>query len=405
MFSAKSLVALLTLALSVAATPVARDGHISLSFAKHVNATGTAHLLERDQARAKIIKERAQALAAGKEARSLAVTNEAVSYIAAVGVGSPATTYNLIIDTGSSNTWVGADTKYKTTSTSTKTSNSVSVSYGSGSFSGTEYTDEVTLGSLVIPSQSIGVASKSSGFSGVDGILGIGPDILTQGTLSPATSQTIPTVTDNLKTLGLISTTSIGISFEPTTSEEVTNGELTFGGVDSSKYTGSINYVSLTSTSPASYYWGIDQSISYNSATILSSTAGIVDTGTTLILIATDAYNKYVSATGAKLDSTTGLLRITTTQYAALKNLDFVIGGVTYTLTPNAQIWPRSLNSYIGGSSSYVYLVVGDLGSDSGEGLDFIDGQTFLERFYSVFDTTNQRFGIATTSFTTATTN
>lgn len=87
MFSAKSLVALLTLALSVAATPVAsRDGHITLSFAKHINATGTARLLERDQARAKIIKERAQALATGKEARSLAVTNEAVSYIAAVGL-------------------------------------------------------------------------------------------------------------------------------------------------------------------------------------------------------------------------------------------------------------------------------------------------------------------------------
>jgi hypothetical protein len=62
-------------------------------------------------------------------------------------------------------------------------------------------------------------------------------------------------------------------------------------------------------------------------------------------------------------------------------------------------------NSYIGGSSSYVYLVVNDLGSNSGEGLDFIDGYTFLERFYTVYDTTNKRFGIATTSYTTATTN
>lgn len=32
---------------------------------------------------------------------------------------------DLIVDTGSSNTWVGAGTKYKTTSTSVKTSNSV----------------------------------------------------------------------------------------------------------------------------------------------------------------------------------------------------------------------------------------------------------------------------------------
>ena len=48
---------------------------------------------------------------------------------------------------------------------------------------------------------------------------------------------------DNLKSLGLISTASVAVSFEPTTSEEVTNGELTFGGVDTTKYTGSINYV------------------------------------------------------------------------------------------------------------------------------------------------------------------
>lgn len=75
---------------------------------------------------------------------------------------------------------------------------------------------------------------------------------------------------------------------------------------DPSKYTGTLTYTPITSTSPASEYWGINESITYGSTSILTSTAGIVDTGTTLILIATNAYNKYVSATGAKLDSTTG---------------------------------------------------------------------------------------------------
>jgi saccharopepsin len=70
-------------------------------------------------------------------------------------------------------------------------------------------------------------------------------------------------------------------------SESDSDGELTFGGVDTSKTTSSVSYVPITSTSPASQYWGIDQSISYNGKTILSSTAGIVDTGTTLVLIAT----------------------------------------------------------------------------------------------------------------------
>ena len=63
------------------------------------------------------------------------------------------------------------------------------------------------------------------------------------------------------------------------------------------------------------------------------------------------------------------------------------------------------LNTAIGGDDDSVYLVVGDLGSNTGEGLDFVDGFTFLQRFYSVYDATNNKFGLATTPFTNATTN
>ena len=63
------------------------------------------------------------------------------------------------------------------------------------------------------------------------------------------------------------------------------------------------------------------------------------------------------------------------------------------------------LNTDIGGSADGIYLIVGDLGSPSGEGLDFIDGFAFLERFYYVFDVTNSQVGFATTEFTDATTN
>ena len=52
-----------------------------------------------------------------------------------------------------------------------------------------------------------------------------------------------------------------------------------------------------------------------------------------------------------------------------------------------------------------MYLIVGDIGSELGEGIDFIDGMTFLERFYTVFDSMNSQFGIATTENTHATTN
>ena len=202
-----------------------------------------------------------------------------MTYVASVGVGSPATDYSLLIDTGSSNTWLGADKAYKKTSTSTSTGKKVSVSYGSGSFSGTEFTDQVTLSSsLVIAKQSIGVASTAQGFDGVDGILGIGPVDLTEGTVSGTND--VPTVTDNLFSAGTIPANEVGILFNPAAGSD-SDGILTFGGVDSSAITGSVTFTSKTGTSPANEYWGINESITYGSTTILSSTAGIVDTGTT----------------------------------------------------------------------------------------------------------------------------
>ncbi|KAG2368809.1 aspartic peptidase domain-containing protein [Suillus spraguei] len=407
MFPAASLLTTLLLALSIVASPVEiRSSPITLPIARKLNTSGgTINILQHDQSRAAALKNVGSDTLSRRTA-SITVTNDAVSYIAAVGVGSPATTYYLIVDTGSSNTWVGADTKYVVTSTSVDTGDAVEVTYGSGSFSGTEYLDTVTLGTgLTITKQSIGVAATSTGFDGVDGIVGIGPLILTEGTLTDYPDTTIPTVTENLYTEGTIAEIVVGVSFEPTTTDSDANGELTFGGTDDTKYTGDLTYTPLTTTEPASYYWGINESITYGTTTILAETAGIVDTGTTLILIATNAYSKYITATGATEDETTGLLRITTAKYDDLEDLNFNVGSETYALTPNGQIWPRSLNTYIGGVTDDIYLVVNSIGTPSGEGLDFINGYTFLERFYAVFDTTHSQVGFATTAYTDATTN
>ncbi|KAG2156904.1 acid protease [Suillus bovinus] len=390
MFPSKTLLSVILIALSaVDASPVRRQAApTTLSFTTRVNVrANTLSIVAADRARAQaMVHSNNTSKRAGSS--SFSISNAITTYTAQVGVGSPATQYTLLIDTGSSNTWVGASTPYKHTSTSVDTGNSVSVYYGSGSFSGEEYTDTVTL-----------VASQVQGFNNIDGILGVGPTDLTEGTVSNVGS--VPTVTDNLYSKGTIGTEALGVYFVPGGGA----GELTFGGSDSSKMTSSVNYVPLTTTSPASNYWGIDQSITYGNTTILSATAGIVDTGTTLILIATDAFRKYQTATGAVLDNTTGLLMITSAQYSNLQTLNFNIDGTNYGLTPNGQIWPRSRNTDIGGNSNSIYLIVNDIGSSSGSGLDFINGYSFLQRFYSVFDTTEHRVGLATTSSTTATSN
>ena len=70
--------------------------------------------------------------------------------------------------------------------------------------------------------------------------------------------------------------------FAPTTDLSITNGELSFGTIDASKVTSDVVFAPITSTSPASSFFGIDQSIAYGTTgeTVLSTTAGIVDTGT-----------------------------------------------------------------------------------------------------------------------------
>jgi hypothetical protein len=317
---------------------------------------------------------------------SAPVTNTVDSYIAAVTVGSQ--TFNLVVDTGSSNTWVGATTQYQPGSTSNSTGDSITVSYGSGSFSGTEYTDDVTVGGTTVNGQSIGVASTSTGFTGVDGIIGFGPVDLTANTVNGAAS--VPTFMDNLLAQGTISQEVLGISFAPESGSDSNdaNGELTFGSVDSSKFTGSITYAPLQGQ-----YWGINvDGITYNGKSIGKANSAIVDTGTTLIYIPTDAYNAFVKATGGAADSASGLLSFTK---KPTENLVFSIAGTDFPLTPDQYLIPQAqyTNNQLSGSKFFSW--VGDGGSASP---GFILGMKFLENYYSVFDTTNSQVGLAPSS-------
>jgi cathepsin E len=114
-----------------------------------------------------------------------------------------------------------------------------------------------------------------------------------------------------------------------------------------------------------------------------------------------DAYNLYVKATGAIFDNNTGLLRINLDQYKKLQSLYFNIEHLTYEFNANAQIWPRALNDLIGGEKDFVYLIVSDFGPN--QGIGFVAGMTFLERFYAVFDSRRHRIGLANTQYTNST--
>ncbi|KAF5542388.1 hypothetical protein FNAPI_9965 [Fusarium napiforme] len=353
---------------------------------KHVvQATSIKPIVQKGQAR--IRKINGESTVQLDSVSSGSVTNEDVSYVAPVVIGG--NTWNLIVDTGSSNTWCGAQTSCEPTSTGKSTGNSVSVSYGSGSFSGTEYKDKVSFGGLSVAAQSIGAASSASGFSGVDGIIGFGPADLTADTVS--NTDTVPTFMDNLYSQGSIPSEVLGVSFKPETGSDDNdnNGELTLGGVDSSKYTGALTYFPTLTSGQASEYWGIAVSRFTYGSTSLGSGNGIVDTGTTLIYIPTSAYNKFLSAAGGSTDSSTGLAAFSK---KPTSNFGIRFGSTTYTLTPAQYLVPTAQYSNFGLSSGKYYSWISDGGSS---GVNIIIGQKFLENYYSVYDTTNSRIGFA----------
>ena len=305
--------------------------------------------------------------------------------VVSVGVGSPPTQYDLIVDTGSSNTWMGANKSYVKTSTSKITTDTVAVKDRGRSFSGQEYTDTITLRDLVIQGQSIGVASSSTGFRGVDGVLGLGPVGLTLGTLTPDKETTIPTITDNLFARGTVPDNVVGIASD----------EITFGGTDSAKYSGNIAYVPITSASPANNYWGIDATFTYGSSdtSVLSTTAGIVDHSSSFTLLASDAYSIFLKLTGAATDNATSLAVLDSCDN--LEPMVLNIGGTTFEIPVKNYRWPASQNTAIGGDADKCYLALANLGTNSGHGLDFILGYNTLKHLYVVLDTANERVGIA----------
>ncbi|KAG2352702.1 aspartic peptidase domain-containing protein [Suillus spraguei] len=336
--------------------------------------------------------------------RTVPLTNIAMAYTVAVNVGNPPITYELVVDSSSSITWIGANTEYVSLS-GVNARELVAVNHIYGSFQGTIFRDTLALtAELSIEEMPIAVSSTWHGF---DGVLGIGPEVSSLGALQNQNSRedTIPPVTDYLFRQHTTRRAAVGIFFQPAIQVMDNHGQLTFGGADHTKHTGSIKYTPVTIIYPSSRYWGINQKITYNNVELIHRTAGVVDCGCTFLYIASDAYERYRIATGGIVNAANGLLQITIQKYDMLYSLKFYIGEEIYTFTRNAQIWPRSLNHVVNGNENDIFLVVKNLDRTSGAGYDFINGYVFLQRFYTVFDARSHRVGFARTPFTFATTN
>ncbi|KAF5714857.1 hypothetical protein FMUND_7238 [Fusarium mundagurra] len=315
-------------------------------------------------------------------------SDEDVEWLTPVQIGTPAQTFNLDFDTGSSDLWVfstettgssGHD-EYNPgkSSTAKKLSGATwKISYGDGSSSsGDVYKDKVSVGGLVVSSQAVEAAQKvSSEFeqeTGLDGLLGLGFSSI--NTVQPTQQKTF---FDNAA-----STLSSPVFTADLKHQKP--GKYNFGFIDSTAYTGKIGYASVDSSEG---FWEFTSTgYGIGSAAInRSPITGIADTGTTLLLLPDDVNSAYYAkVSGARYSSSYGGYVFSCS--ATLPSFSFVVGGVTITI-------PGSYINYAPVQDGSTTCLGGIQPSDD-IGIN-IFGDIALKAAFVVFDGGNQQVGWA----------
>ena len=231
-------------------------------------------------------------------------------YYGEIGLGTPAQTFQVVFDTGSSNLWVPSaqcawsnvacrvHNKYDAARSETYEEDGTpfAIQYGTGSLSGYLSRDTLQWAGLEVAGQTFGEAVSEPGLTFVgakmDGILGMGfGDIAVNG---------VPTPFDNLVDQGAVSQPvfSFWMNRDPDAAE---GGELVLGGMDPAHYVGKHVWAPVTKEG----YWQFDMDgLALGGMPVDGCDGGcsaIADTGTSLLAGPTQhiaALNRQLGARG-----------------------------------------------------------------------------------------------------------
>ncbi|KAL1968814.1 hypothetical protein VTN77DRAFT_1175 [Rasamsonia byssochlamydoides] len=310
------------------------------------------------------------------------------SYFSVVNFGSKNQEMWMLLDTGGINTWVfGSDCTAQAcqlhntlgssdSATLKMTSTPFDVGYGTGTVEGVLASDTVSFAGFNLQ-LTFGLASNASNdFLNypMDGIFGL-------GRLNSSTTG-VPTVMDVMAASKSLKSNIIGISLQRD-SDGTKDGEITFGGVDTSKFTGDIVYTNTLSNNER---WEIpvqDASVD-GKACNLTGKSAIIDTGTSFILIPpADASAIHALIPGSSPVGENFLLPCNSTA-----EVQFIFSGVTYGVSPKDYVGSPTDSSGTTCLSNIVGLQT--FGPD-----DWLLGDVFLKNVYTVFDYDNNRIGFA----------
>ncbi|XP_073542217.1 pepsin A-like isoform X1 [Phyllobates terribilis] len=312
-----------------------------------------------------------------------------IEYFGTISIGTPPQSFTVIFDTGSSNLWVPsvycssqACTSHhmfnpQQSSTFQATNTPVSIQYGTGSMTGFLGYDTLQVGNIQVTNQIFGLSETEPGsflyYSPFDGILGLAFPSL-------ASSQATP-VFDNMWSQGLIPQNLFSVYLS---SQGQSGSFVLFGGVDTSYYSGSLNWVPLT----AETYWQITvDSISINGQAIACSGScqAIVDTGTSLLAGPSSDIANIQYYIGASQDSN-GQYVINCNNISNMPTIAITINGVEFPLPASAYVRQNEEGCSSGFQSMNLPTNSGDL---------WILGDVFIREYYVVFDRANNYVALA----------
>jgi hypothetical protein len=318
------------------------------------------------------------------EGHSVALSDyQNAQYYGPIQVGGQ--TFKVIFDTGSSNLWVpGKKCKGKTCLLHPRFDESKSktfkpdgrefkVQYGSGPVEGTFNSDTVTIGDVEVPDTLFAeVSSIGFAMGKFDGILGLG--------FSKISVYGIPTAFETMVKQKLIDEPVFSFYLQNDASAQ---GQLTFGGVDHSKFDGEIQYVPLTDES----YWKVSlEGMKYGSNDITSRASAVVDSGTSLIAGPKDKVSKIAEAAGATLAGQE--YTIDCSKIGSLPAVELTLGGgKKFTLEAKDYV-------QVQGEGPCLFAIMPfEMSPKLGE--MWILGDVFMRKYYTVFDYGNKRVGMA----------
>ena len=309
-----------------------------------------------------------------------------LTYFVKAQIGAEKQDMWMLLDTGGSYTWVfGSDCTSKACEQHNtfegddddEISNTKwRVGYGTGTVNGTLAADVISVAETAIAvNMTFGLATGASeDFLSyqMDGILG----------LAPSTSG--KTFMDRVQEADLLESNVVGFSISRA-ADGAKDGEVTFGGVDESKFSGSISYTDTVTEGDHSRLWSIplDDASVDGKACHLSGRTAIVDTGTSYIMAPQDdARTLHDNIPGASPKDDNSYIVPCDSQ----ANVQLVFSGNSYSISPQ---------DYIGRPESGNLCASTIVGQETFGDTDWLVGDAFLKNVYTVFDYDERKIGFA----------